>query len=141
GSHYRYIDNRPERSPYLGVAQVPPGHLVRVRGDDALVTPYWGLADAPELTGDLAERYRELLQRAVARGPGRNPAFTLSGGLDSSSVLATAAQATGRPQHAYSTLYPGSEFDEAPEIASMLGLVEEWHQVTVDGPDVLDLVA
>jgi asparagine synthase (glutamine-hydrolysing) len=141
GSHYRYIDNRPERSPYLGVAQVPPGHIVRVRGDDVLVTPYWGLAEAPDLEHDLAERYRELLQRAVGRNPGARPAFTLSGGLDSSSVLASAAKATGQPQHAYSTLYPGSEFDEAPEIASMLGLVEEWHQVTVDAPDVLGLVA
>jgi asparagine synthase (glutamine-hydrolysing) len=141
GSHYRYIDNRPERSPYLGVAQVPPGHLVRVRGDDVLVTPYWGLADAPELEDDLAERYRELLAQATAGPhPGR-AAFTLSGGLDSSSVLASVAAATGEPQHAYSTLYPGSEFDESAEIGSMLELVAQWHRVPVQAPDVLDLVA
>jgi asparagine synthase (glutamine-hydrolysing) len=141
GSHYRYIDNRPERSPYLGIAQVPPGHLVRVRGDDVLVTPYWGLAEAPDLDANVAERYREELERAVMRGfTGSGVAFTLSGGMDSSSVLATAARATGRAQHAYSTLYPGSEFDESEEIGSMLELVEDWHRVTVTAPDVLDLV-
>ena len=75
-------------------------------------------------------------------GSAPDPAFTLSGGMDSSSVLAGAVHLSGERQHAYSTLYSGSEYDESEEIRSMLdAAVEEWHQVPVDAPDVLDMVA
>jgi asparagine synthase (glutamine-hydrolysing) len=147
GSHYRYFDNRPEGSPYRDVAQLPAGHVLRVRGGDALATRYWDLAESPDLPDsgeELAERYRELLLDAVGIrfDSAENPAFTLSGGMDSSSVLASAVHLSGERQHAYSTLYSGSEYDESEEIRSMLdAAVHEWHQVPVDAPDVLDLVA
>ena len=68
GSHYRYVDNRPEESPYANVAQLPAGHFLCFRNDRAYVSRYWGLADAPDWTqseDELAERYRSLLLDAV----------------------------------------------------------------------------
>jgi asparagine synthase (glutamine-hydrolysing) len=145
GSHYRYFDNRPETSPYRDVRQLPAAHVLRVRDRDVLATRYWDLAEGPDLDGptdELAERYRELLLDAVRlRMPDRGAAFTLSGGLDSSTVLSSAVAVTGEKQHAYSTLYTGSEYDESDEIRSMLdSAVAEWHQVGVDAPDVLATV-
>ncbi len=146
-SHYRTFDNDPTASPYASVAQLPGAHVASVSAaGDLAVERYWALHDAadddaPE--AELAERYRELLLDAVGRrlsAAGRS-AFTLSGGMDSSTVLACAVALSGERQHAYSTLYSGSEYDESDEIRTMLeAAVTEWHQVAVDAPDVLAMV-
>jgi asparagine synthase (glutamine-hydrolysing) len=146
-SHYRTFDNDPDASPYLDIAQLPAAHLLRVRDGRLHKERWWALEDAPDLDAspdELAERYRELLLDAVRVRVRRSvrPAFTLSGGMDSSSVLACAVEASGERHHAFSTLYSGSQYDESEEIRSMLdAAVEEWHQVPVDQPDVLSLVA
>jgi asparagine synthase (glutamine-hydrolysing) len=146
GSHYRTFDNELEGSPYVALSQVPAGHALRVADGRITVQPWWSLADVEPLEGseaELAERYRELLLDAVAlrvAGAGR-PAFTLSGGMDSSSVLASAVRALHGRQHAFSAVYGAHEFDESVEIRSMLDLaVEQWHQIDVTDPDVLTLV-
>jgi len=147
GSHYRTIDDDPGASPYLGVAQVPPAHVVRLRtGEEPRVEPYWRLEFEPDETGsesELAERYRELLLDAVAirlRAFAR-PAFTLSGGMDSSSVVACAALAAGSGRTAFSTVYDDATYDESGDIGPMLGgPVADWRPVRVGTPDVLELV-
>jgi asparagine synthase (glutamine-hydrolysing) len=110
GSHYRTFDNPCASAPYAALSQLPAGHALRVADGRIAVAPWWSLADVQPLEGseaELAERYRELLLDAVAiRVAGvRRPAFTLSGGMDSSSVLASAVQALGARQHAFSALY------------------------------------
>jgi len=145
GSHYRTFDNDREGSPYRDIAQVPGGHVLRYDGSVELES-FWTLEDLPDLAGspeELAERYRELLEDAVRirLASGSDPAFTLSGGMDSSTVLASAVHAQGERQHAFSSVYRGHEFDESDEIRSMLdSAVSEWHRVAVDDPDVFDLV-
>lgn len=145
GSHYRTFDNDRQGSPYRDIAQLPGGHVLRYDGDVTLES-FWTLEELPDLEGSpeqLAERYRELLEDAVrirlTSGP--SPAFTLSGGMDSSTILASAVRALGEPQHAFSSVYGGHEFDESEEIRSMLdAAVAEWHPIAVDDPDVFGLV-
>ena len=61
--------------------------------------------------------------------------------MDSSSVLACAAKATGAPQDAASSVYEDRTYDESSEIESMLGNgVAEWHRVPVNDPDIPALV-
>jgi asparagine synthase (glutamine-hydrolysing) len=147
GAHYRYIDNAPEESPYEQVRQLPAAHWLRWSNGRIATGRYWDLADAPDFTADereLGAQYRALLldavRRRVATAPGR-PAFTLSGGLDSSSVLSCAVEFTGVPQQAYSTVYADKTYDETDEIRSMLATkVAQWHPVEVGMPDVLALV-
>jgi asparagine synthase (glutamine-hydrolysing) len=147
GSHYRYFDNDPARSPYEEIAQLPAAHLLEVTASGIECRRWWGLEEAPDLDAspeELADRYRELLLDAVSMrlDTAGAPAFTLSGGMDSSTVLASSVHLSGRRQHAYSTLYSGSEYDESEEIRSMLrAAVEQWHQVPVDEPDVIGMVA
>lgn len=147
GSHYRYIDNRPAESPYAAVSQLPAGHWLRIDADGATDGGrYWSLADAPDLEGseaDLAARYRDLLLDSVRRRVtgAERPAFTLSGGLDSSSVLSCAVAATGRRQHAYSSVYVDPLYDERDEIRSMLDeKVEVWHPVELGEIDVFEIL-
>jgi asparagine synthase (glutamine-hydrolysing) len=148
GSHYRTFDNDPGRSPYLGVAQVPAATIVSLRsGALADSARYWSLSCEPDERmgeSELAERYRELLLDAVAirRRELERPAFTLSGGMDSSSVLACASRCDDRGEDAFSTVYDDATYDESADIAPMLGgTVSAWHPVRIGSPDVLALVS
>jgi asparagine synthase (glutamine-hydrolysing) len=145
-AHYRYFDNVPEESPYERVSQLPAAHWLMFSRGRLKTGAYWRFEDQAEFTDSesvLAERYRELLLSAVSlrHAASQRPAFTLSGGMDSSSVLASAARRAGQPQVAYSTVYTDKTFDESDEIRPMLShAVSQWNQVRVDDPDVFALV-
>jgi asparagine synthase (glutamine-hydrolysing) len=147
GSHYRYFDNDPEHSPFAAIRQVPAAHALTWKDGEVRLQRYWTL-DAEqewEIGEDaLAEHYRELLLDAVKIRLARaqRPAFALSGGMDSSSVLACAVHTTGRRQHAFSTVYQDPTFDESADIKPILdATVDQWHPVQVNDPDVHSLVA
>jgi len=126
GSHYRTIDNEPAHSPYRAISQVPAGARIEVRpGSAPRQSVWWTVHETPDHTGsqaELAERYGALLRDAVAIrfAAVEKPAFTLSGGMDSSSVLACAVAAAGRGLPAYSSVYDDKTFDESEEIQPML---------------------
>jgi asparagine synthase (glutamine-hydrolysing) len=146
-SHYRTIDNDPDRSPYAAIRQLPAGHLLELRNGTIRVARWWDLVEEPEWSEDeaaLAERYRALLIDAVRRrlSAAERPAFTLSGGMDSSSILAAAVEIGGDRRHAYSSVYADKTYDESQEIRAMLAeKVAAWHPVRIgDDIDVFALI-
>lgn len=147
GSHYRYIDNAPEESPFEGIRQLPAGTCLEWNGQASRLHRYWSLTDAEEWRDDeavLAERYRELLLDAVGcrLGNASRPVFTLSGGMDSSSVLACAAQIAGRRQNAVSSVYSDKTYDESDDIRGFVAeKVEHWQAIPIEGFDLFDTVA
>jgi asparagine synthase (glutamine-hydrolysing) len=144
--HYRTFDNDPDASPYRDIAQLPAAHVLGPAAGRVKRQRYWSPLEGPDLSGpesNLAEQYRELLCDAVAvrLRRARRPGFTLSGGMDSSSVLACAVRVSGARQHAFSTVYDDATFDESADIRSILDpAVVRWHAVAVGNPDVLALV-
>jgi asparagine synthase (glutamine-hydrolysing) len=92
-----YIE--PTRSYFKDIHRVPPGGLVRVRGDKLSVEIYYAIREhVREIhyrhDDDYVEAARELLDRSVSarlRSSGPVGAF-MSGGLDSSTVAVTAAR-------------------------------------------------
>lgn len=146
GSHYRYFDNDPERCAFADLRQVPAGQWVKWRDGTVNQGAYWTLEDLPDYSQNepaLAERYAELLLDAVSLrlASVERPAFTLSGGMDSSSVLGCSVRVTGARQHAFSTVYRDATYDESREIRSMLDTtVARWHAVPVEPTDVIGLI-
>lgn len=146
GLHYRTFDNEPRESPYADITQLPAAHYLEVRGGTLRELPYWTLVGDPDLAeteAALAERYRELLLDAVKRRRvvAHKPAFTLSGGMDSSSVIACSVATTGHKEHAFSTVYQDETYDETAEIRTILdAAVEEWHAVRIGNPDLGALI-
>lgn len=146
GSHYRTFDNAPDRSAYKQIAQLPAAHCLTLREGGVAVGEYWTLTGEPDHAAgerELAEQYRALLADAVALRTARatRPAFTLSGGMDSSSVLASAVRSAGKKQQAISTVYVDKTYDESEDIRSMLdATVENWIPVEVGDPDLLALL-
>jgi asparagine synthase (glutamine-hydrolysing) len=145
--HYRYIDNALDESPYERIAQLPGAHLFDVPASGAAPTirRWWTIEDRPDLDApeeELAEACRDLLLDAVRvrLRKARHPAFTLSGGMDSSSVLACAVRLTGEKQRAFSTVYDDKTYDESEDIRSILAdCVSRWDPVLVENPDLFAL--
>ena len=68
-------------------------------------------------------------------------AFTLSGGLDSSSVTAAAVAASGAKPRAFSTVYSDKTYDESEDIRTFLkDKISQWHAVPIENFDLLGTV-
>lgn len=146
GSHYRTFDNDLEATPYAHISRLAPAQYLEIKGTQIIRRTYWELAEKENFTAsedELAEQYHDLLLNAVKSRlhKAHRPAFTLSGGMDSSSVLASAVKITGEKQHAFSSVYEDKTYDESDEIRSMLdSTVQQWHTTAIGTPDVFALV-
>lgn len=150
GSHYRTFDNAPEEAPFSNMRQVPAGHFIEINLSNESVrsSRYWQIQDDPIVSYDeteLAETYRALLMKAVDRRLRRagRTAFTLSGGMDSSSVLCCASEISGKPATAFSSVYKDPKFDERIEIRDVVReRVDQWNMVEIGNDiDIVDQVA
>ncbi|MEM7071159.1 MAG: asparagine synthase-related protein [Pseudomonadota bacterium] len=112
-SHYRVIDNDRQASPFKNIKQVPASHFIEFDLNNGNICEqcYWQIKekDLSHLSeNQLIEQYRSLLYQAVDERLKKTDgefAFTLSGGMDSSSVLSMAHHVTGNAQHAFSSVY------------------------------------
>ncbi|HEY0837417.1 MAG TPA: asparagine synthase-related protein [Azospirillum sp.] len=145
-ANYRFFDIAPEASPYEGIGQLPGGHLLTWSPSGVRVAPYASFTEEEEFERplpDLIEEYRALVRDAVGRRLKRaaRPAFTLSGGLDSSTVVTNATLITGRPQSAVSTVYSDAYYDESREIRDVIDAgIAEWMPIRIDDPDLFALI-
>ena len=108
---------------FAGVRQLPPGSSLLLRpGERPHIEAYWRLPAIPfadRLPYDAAfrTRFRELVEDAVSlRLRSDVPVgATLSGGLDSSTIVLLIDQLTsGAPLHLFTSLFPGTPQDETP---------------------------
>jgi len=132
-------------SIFEGVRKLPPGHTLswdRERG--ARVERYWTPVRAEqrldereavaELRRLLAESVRYHLEADVPLG-----AF-LSGGIDSSSVVAEMARQMDRPVRTFSIGFEEEEFNEAPHAAAVAKALGTEHTELIVRPDADALV-
>ena len=132
-SHYRMITNDLSETPYAAVKIVPPAHVARIDADGVAFERYWsmeGLEQTAKDDAEIAAEYRALLLDSVRRRVARTerPGFTLSGGMDSSSVLSSAAHINGGPLPAFTVTYDDPEFDERDDVACMKDrMARPWH--------------
>jgi asparagine synthase (glutamine-hydrolysing) len=114
------------RSAFRGVKKLPPGHLLVYEDGRTTVSPYWSLEASPEPPDD--EQVWSLIEEAVKlRLVADVPvgAF-LSGGIDSSSIVAAAAAAGDRPE-TFTVVFSGEnegrydEREDARAVAAAFG--------------------
>lgn len=83
---------------YANVARLAPGHWMQISQSGEQIEPYWKVdrVEPRPARDDAAEHFRDLLDRSVAASTagGDRPGVLLSGGLDSSAILASFAQAS-----------------------------------------------
>ena len=95
------------------VAQYQEGHGFHITREFVDIIPF-----APETSGHTVRfnDFEDLLGEAIKDQMPENQetAFLLSGGIDSSSIVATASRQTKAPLNTFSAAFPGTSFDESP---------------------------
>mgnify|MGYP001817665126 CR=1 FL=1 len=108
------------RTAFEGIEEIPPAHFMVLGADGSRETErYWDLdfTPHPERTPAVARREAlELMKRSVERRLIADVPIgvLLSGGLDSSTLLALMAQRTEGPIHTYSVGFEETSFNELP---------------------------
>jgi len=136
-------------SIYEGIQKLPPGHLLAWQDGVAKVSRYWRIDCTERDVGSLdeaAEQLRELLLDATkVRMVSERPlgAF-LSGGIDSSAVVAAMARQASAPINTFSIGFEEGRFDErahARTLARHYGTNHHEFVVTSSALDILPTLA
>ena len=127
---------RAPQTSFLGVRQLPPGHVLRWRDGRVLIeAPWWEPSYEPGPTGDLGELLRDSV-RLRLRADVPVGAY-LSGGLDSSLTTALAVEQSEHELRTFSVTFRDPLFDERAfqeEVADALG--SQHHVVEVGAEEI-----
>ncbi len=141
---YQYVPH--PQTIFEGIAKLPPAHYALWRDGELTVAPYWELdfereEDRP--AADYRDELRALLTSAVdmrLRSDVPLGAF-LSGGLDSSIIVALMQRLSREPVRTFAIGFPIAEYDEtryAAAVAGHLGTVHETFRVEPEAVGILD---
>jgi asparagine synthase (glutamine-hydrolysing) len=122
-----------------GVRKVPPGHVLVVEGESERLEQYWQPAPAEPSAGDdeWLERVRTTVAEAVHKRLVADVPLgaLLSGGIDSSIVVALMAQASAEPVRTFTVGFADEHYDErayARAVANRYGTVHEELEIVED---------
>lgn len=101
-----------------GIEKLPPGHWLEWDNGRVKTAPYWRLQLRPDprrTFDDASEELDDLLRKSVREHLISDVPIGLwaSGGLDSSTILHYAAEASSKPLKTFSITFRGREFDES----------------------------
>src|SRR6266436_448078 len=127
------------RTALLGINKVPPGHILVAEGEGQHIEPYWqaGPAEPSAREEEWLERVRETVGAAVRKRLIADVPLgaLLSGGIDSSIVVALMAQASSHPVRTFTVGFPDARYDErayARAVAARYGAVHEEVEIEED---------
>lgn len=144
-AHYFAVEAPPPGTTYFAqVREMPPGHFAWLTPEHEEVTRHWPPSSIDQVRyrhdDEYVEHFRDLLAEAVrCRLPDENDvAVLMSGGLDSTSVAATAAaELSGTDRSVHSLSWVFDELPQADERRFIEPVVErhELHRHYVFGDD------
>jgi asparagine synthase (glutamine-hydrolysing) len=131
---------------FTQIKKLPAGHLLELERGEIRVRQYWDLPEygtrqvrseeecLEELEARLAEAVRIRLISDVPLGA------LLSGGTDSSTVVALMARASSKPVKTFSIAFPHEDFNEAHYARLVAQAFSTDHHELVVEPDILETV-
>ncbi|MBP90516.1 MAG: asparagine synthase (glutamine-hydrolyzing) [Planctomycetaceae bacterium] len=140
---YQYIPY--PKTIFRGIKKLPPGHLAVFQDGKLDVQPYWQPNFNTEISispSAACEKLTELLSSSVEmrmRSDVPLGAF-LSGGIDSSLIVALMQQRSEQPIKTFTIGFPVAEYDEtsyARQVSEHLGTEHEELEVTPSGVEIL----
>jgi asparagine synthase (glutamine-hydrolysing) len=133
-------------SAFRGVEKLPPGHRLLFQDGALRIERYWRLDYSAKLVVDdpreLDERIRASLRTAVAKRLVADVpvgAF-LSGGIDSSAVVAAMAEQSSEPVKTFSIGFADEAFDELPRARLIAERFATDHHELIVEPDAARLL-
>ncbi|MBN2692037.1 MAG: asparagine synthase (glutamine-hydrolyzing) [Burkholderiaceae bacterium] len=138
---YNYVP--PPFTLFAGIRHVMPGTVLTVEGSGSQTHRWWSLAEqtpAPQTFSAWQEAFLALLDDAVQLRLRADVPFGafLSGGVDSSTIVALMAHHVREPARTFCIGFPDPRFDESPyarEAAQRFGAT---HHERIVQPDMLD---
>jgi asparagine synthase (glutamine-hydrolysing) len=136
------------RTMFTGIAALPPGHLLTCDGSGVRVRPWWDLSFRPDghplSEAEAVEALRARLQDAVRSHLMSDVPFGafLSGGIDSSTVVALMSRELRHPVRTFAVGFAGEDedFSELPYARLVAERYETDHkEVLVDASDLTNL--
>jgi asparagine synthase (glutamine-hydrolysing) len=133
-------------SIYAAVRKLPPASTLTLTDGKAQIERYWrldyGAADGPRDEREVAAELREQLRAAVARRMVSDVplgAF-LSGGIDSSAVVAAMAEQSSQPVRTFSIGFGEKRYDELPLARLVSERFGTEHRELVVEPDAVEIL-
>lgn len=143
---FRYVAG--ERTPFVGVQRLLPGHYMIWREGEIQIHRWWNLAERAierrdALPTDPLCWYRETLDDAInlRRISDVPVGVLLSGGLDSSSIAASLAQQAGAGVASFTVRFSQAGYDESPlakQVAHRWNL--DYYDLEVESKDLIELL-
>jgi asparagine synthase (glutamine-hydrolysing) len=128
-----------DRTALRGIRKLLPGHVLVAQGNSDRIEPYWRPEPAPpsEHEEEWLERVRRTVQDAVRKRLVADVPLgaLLSGGIDSSIVVALMAQASPEPVRTFTVGFSDARYDErayARAVADRYGTVHEELEIQED---------
>lgn len=140
---YQYVPH--PNTIYKGISKLPPGHVAVYEDNQLEVKPYWKInfaAEYPTTWKEATQQVQELLTDSVRlrmRSDVPLGAF-LSGGVDSSLIVALMQEQSSQPIKTFSIGFPIDSYNEtqfAQQVAKSLGTDHHEFQVTPDSVKIL----
>jgi asparagine synthase (glutamine-hydrolysing) len=138
------------RTMFAGISALPPGHLLVSDRDGVRIRRWWDLSfrrpPEPPREEDAAEELRTLLEQAVRSHLVSDVPFGafLSGGIDSSTVVALMARELRHPVRTFAVGFegPGEQLSELPYARMVADRWETQHEeVLVGARDLVERAA
>jgi asparagine synthase (glutamine-hydrolysing) len=144
--HYlAYLYTPRDRAIFRGMRKLPPGHLLRVHDGRVDIRQYWQLPAEQTFRGseaDALDQLEQVLGDAVESHMVSDVplgAF-LSGGIDSSIVVALMARRSGRPVQTFSIGFDEARFNELPHARRVAEHLGTNHHELIVRPDALGIL-
>jgi asparagine synthase (glutamine-hydrolysing) len=141
---YLALQYVPRGTALRGVEKLPPGHILVAEGGSARVEPYWQLEPRPEERSD--EEWLELVRESVGAAVRRRLVADvplgalLSGGIDSSIVVAEMAKASGTVR-TFTVGFGNERYDERAYARAVAErYATEHEEIVVVEPDLDELL-
>lgn len=139
---YEFIPS--PRTILKGISKLPPAHSLALEDGRVRIAPYWDLEYTPVRAGEeeQAERLLFLLRDSVKSQLVSDVplgAF-LSGGLDSSTVVALMSQLAAGPVKTFSIGFEDKSYDELSYAREVAGCFGTQHEEFIIRPRAVDLV-
>lgn len=145
-SHYRYFTFPKNSTFFIGVFCLMPGEYLKITSGSIITGSFTDL-ELADLSGqseeEIGKEFLHRLKLSVAERLAlvKRPAFTLSSGMDSSTVVCLAARTVGSPT-LITTIYDApTPYDESAEISHTAKAIGgEWLQIKISVGDVLSMI-
>lgn len=144
--YFTYLYTAPPRTIYQDVRQLPPAHSLTWRDGKTVIRKYWHLDMTPDQHSEAewSERIRACLEEVIQSNMIADVplgAF-LSGGLDSGTIVAMMARASGDPVRTFTIGFgkEGNLYDETAQAKEVAEFFNTEHHLLEARPDVVSLL-